>query len=71
MYAHGMFWDGLVYLMLASFALGVLFMFGSIVAYAFELVHEYIILPVRTKKAREHETMIRRIPRRDLRRLPH
>lgn len=66
-----MFWTIIVDLMLASWALAVLFMFGSLVAYAFELFHEYIILPVRTRKVREHEAMLRRIPRRDLRRLPH
>lgn len=71
MYAHGMFWTGLVYLMLASFALGVIFMFGSVVAYACELVYDYIVLPMKMKKAREHEAMVRRIPHRDLRRLPH
>lgn len=71
MYAHGVFWDAMVYLLLASFALGVIFMFGTLVAYAFELVHEYLVLPVRTRKARRHEAMIRRVPRRDLRHLPH
>jgi Na+-transporting methylmalonyl-CoA/oxaloacetate decarboxylase gamma subunit len=64
-------WTVLVDLLLVSFGLSVVFMFGSLLAYALEVVHEYIILPWKTRDARALEATLRRIPRRDMRHLPH
>jgi len=64
-------WTVLVDLLLVSFGLSVVFCLGSLLAYAFEVFHEYIILPWRTREARAHDALMHRIPRRDMRHLPH
>lgn len=60
----------LVYGLLLMAALSVLAGVGSILAYIGEVLYEYVVLPVKTRKAREHEALLRSVPRRDLR-LPH
>jgi len=61
----------IVYGMLAMAALGVIVGVGSFIAYIGECLFDWFILPARTRRAQAHAELLRSIPRRDLRRLPH
>ena len=64
-------WTIIVYGMLVMTALGVIVGVGSFIAYIGECLFDWFVLPARARRAEAHTELLRSIPRRDLRRLPH